>query len=396
MEGLRYILKETEAKRPLLHQFIRTIRTSKEFTLFAEAVPSFVKNGKLIYRATMEAKPHRNLSVAAFNSLYRGQFRSSWHWNRISIPLRPGKPVPNGYEINEVLAYELGGGNCTAYILMQLWSPSLRQPDRSFQVYMESNYAPGRRYPRKGRIDINALRRSWGKDAPEQPEYRDSKTITPSVCRYASWREGARKARPRSNPVVNRSECGGSAVCIEDGKVFTAPTIMIDEDTTAEQIWGQLLLYAWGHSYFDNVGETEAYKELARYYRPQVLSDVLVHMRRHTFSPYDARSNLAYMKQLRKWCGRDKHSFLPSFEEKDGVDANKRSKTKTQRLPKTVAWAHQETGIPMRTIYHLVATGKLKIAVIDDAHEVTAGDAITLSDDAIEKLRGLASQREKR
>ena len=65
-------------------------------------------------------------------------------------------------------------------------------------------------------------------------------------------------------------------------------------------------------------------------------------------------------------------------------------------LPKSIPWAHQETGIPIRTIYHLAKEGKLQKAVVDDPNNPSAGNIITLSDDAIGKLKGLATQRKRR
>jgi len=56
-------------------------------------------------------------------------------------------------------------------------------------------------------------------------------------------------------------------------------------------------------------------------------------------------------------------------------------------LPKSVPWAHQEIGLPIRTIYHLVREGKLKKAADSSKKGADAGDIIILSDDTIEKLK---------
>lgn len=389
MDGLKYILGEIEARRNLLHDFAKSIKSSREFTLFDGGIPDFVKNRELIYRPNTEDEPYESLTVEVFNDLYKKQFRNLRQWSRLSIPLKPGDSLPKNYEVNEVLAYELGGGHCTAYILTQLWSPSLQQPDRWFYVYVEHRYIPGQRYPQKRAIDVNAVRRILGKNVPEYPEYKDCAVITPSVYRYNWWKKGARKARPRLNPVDNRADIDAGAYWIEEDKIFTSPIIVIDEETSKEQIWGQLLFHALGYGYFrqNSPEENNASSELRRLLLPKKykylpedkvpnhvndrITDTIMYLRKHALSPYDARSNLAYVKRLLKVFGREK---------------------KDSYLPKSIPWAHQETGIPIRTIYNLVREGKLKKAADSSKKGVDAGDIMILSDDAIEKLK----QRKKR
>ncbi|MFC1981625.1 hypothetical protein ACFLVN_05240 [Chloroflexota bacterium] len=381
MDGLKYILREIETRRTLLHDFVKGIETSREFTLFSEGVPDFVRDGEITFRPNTEAEPHRKLTLRTFNSLYKKQFMESQHWSRLGIPLKPNELPPDKHEINELLTYELGGGYCQACIYMWLINPCLRQNDRKFYLIVEHRHTP------RPIIEYIKGGREW--TYPEGFEIDDSELekFLIEIHPYTRWKKDARKARPRTNPVEIRAECGGQAIVHEENKIFTAPIILINEETSQERIWGQLLFYAWGHGYFNNSRETQAFKELTGYfgikfdeeleiYRDTTrLDNIITHLRKHTFSPYDARSNLAYLKRLSKVFGREKRDL--------------------SSLPKSIPWAHQETGIPIRTIYHLVKEGKLKKDVDSSKKGSDAGDIIFLSDDAIEELKQLATQKEK-
>ena len=387
MDGLKYILREIEARRTLLHDFVKGIEISREFTLFSEGVPDFVRDGEITFRPNTEAEPHRKLTLRTFNSLYKKHFMESQHWSRLGIPLKPNEPPPDKHEINEFLTYELGGGYCQASLYMWLINPYLRQNDRKFYLIAEHRRTPRPliRYIKGGR--------EWA--YPGGFEIRDSELekFLIKTHPYKRWQKDARKARPRLNPVDNRADIGGAAYIVEGDEIFTAPTIAIDEDTTSEQIWGQLLFCAWGDGYFrqNPPDENNAYSELRRLLLPNKykylpedevpnhvndrIIDSIMYFWKHAFSPYDARSNLAYVKRLLKVFGRKK---------------------KDSYLPKSIPWAHQETGIPIRTIYHLVREGKLKKAADSSKKGTDAGDIIILSDDAVEKLKQLATLKEKR
>jgi hypothetical protein len=102
------------------------------------------------------------------------------------------------------------------------------------------------------------------------------------------------------------------------------------------------------------------------------------------------------LKRLSKWYGRGKEDlrYLPNKKAEENGD--NLSEVTPRYLPKSIPWAHQETGIPIRTIYHLVKEGKLKKAVDSSKKGTDAGDIIILSDDAVEKLKQLATLKERR
>ncbi len=386
MDGLKYILTEIEVRRYLLHGFMKGMETSREFALFSGDVPDFIKDGELIYLPNTKSEPYRNLTVEDFNSLYKEKFMDWQEWSRLLIPLNPSKPQPANYEFKELLVCEFGGGYCQASLYMWLINPYLRQNDRKFFLIVQSRRTPS------PIISCVKNGREW--TYPGGFEIGDSgiEKFLIKIHPYTRWKKDARKARPRLNPVDNRSDIGGAAYVTEEDKIFTAPIIVIDEDTTSEQIWGQLLFCAWGDGYFrqNPSEETNAYSELRRLLLPKKykclpedrvpnyvndkITDSIMYFCKHAFSPYDARSNLAYLKRLSKVLGREK---------------------KDSYLPKSIPWAYQETGIPIRTIYHLVREGKLKKAADSTKKGSDAGDIIILSDDAIEKLKQLAAQREK-
>jgi len=387
MDGLRYILSEIEARRYLLHGFMKGMETSKEFALFSGDVPDFIKDGELIYRPNTKSEPYRNLTVEDFNSLYKEKFMDWQEWSRLLIPLNPSKPQPANYEFKELLVCEFGGEYCQASLYMWLINPYLRQNDRKFYLIVEH-----RRTPRPG-ISYVKNGREWTYPGGFEIGDSDLEKFLIETHPYTRWEKDARTARPRTNPTEIRAECGGQAVVYEENRIFTAPIILIDEDTIEEQIRGQLLFYAWGSGYFNSLEETEAYAELRRYFKPEVLYKLIEYFQKHTFSPYNAKSNLAYLRRLSRLYKKEYELeelggslyFLPGGNTEENGD--NLSKVIPRYLPKSIPWAHQETGIPIRTIYHLVREGKLKKAADSSENGTDAGDIIILSDDAIEKLK---------
>lgn len=438
MDGLEYIFREIKARRWLLHDFQKgmdianskefilepslsgsleiapeflkgelldafqrtvedsqkSIKESREFTLFSEGVPNFVFDGSLLYKATFEALPVVNLTVKDFNTLYKKQFNDLRQYSSITIPLCPNEPPPGNYEIIELLSYSFGGGFCDAYISIHIWSPSIQQPDRQFCVVIEDRYVPEERSSPKTEDGVTITPEAypynwWEQDAEEQAKITRGMQ---GAFLYNWWKQGRRKARPQDWPAE----------------------IIINEGTTSEQVWGQLLLSAWGHNYFNEAGQKRAYEELEGYYRhpvlktdagnskddlrdDKVIDSILMHFSKHSFNPYDAKSNMAYLKRLssvfRMTHNQESGDFLYGGIEKSDDNL---SNAVLRYLPKSIPWAHQETGIPKRTIYHLLREGKLKKAADSSKKGTDAGDIIILSDDSVEKLKQLATLKEKR
>ncbi|MFC1916707.1 hypothetical protein ACFLX1_01055 [Chloroflexota bacterium] len=314
MNGLKYILREIEARRTLLHDFVKGMETSKEFPLFSGDVPDIVKDGELIYRPNLEVEPYRTLTWETFRSSYQHQFMESQHYSRLLIPLKPNESPPDRHEINELLIYEFGDigltGYCQASLYMWLINPYLRQNDRKFYLIAEHRRTPSPiiSYVKNGR--------EW--TYPGGFEIGDSEleNLLIQSHPYARWKKDARKVRPRLKPVDNRSDIGGAAYVVEEDKIFTAPIILIEEDTTRERIWDKLLIYAWGSGYFkrNSTEENDAYTELRKCLLPQKYRNlpedevpdyiddkihrILEHFLSHTFSPYNTESSDSYLKKI--------------------------------------------------------------------------------------------------
>ncbi len=384
MEGLKYILSEIEARRTLLHDFVKDIKTSKEPGVLSKGVPNFMKDGELIYRPNTKAEPHRKLTLKTFNSLYKKQFMELQEWSRLLIPLNPSKPQPANYEFNELLIYELGRGYCKASIYMWLINPYLRQNDRKFYLIVEHRRTP------KPIIEYIKGSREW--TYPGGFEIGDSELekFLIAIHPYTRWKKDARKARPRANPAEIRAECGGEAYVHEENKIFTAPIIAIDEDTTEEQILEQLLFYAWGYGYFDNLGETEAYEELKRYLKPEVFNDIIMHLRKHTFSPYNAKSNKAYLKSLNKWFSKKlENEKSGGMEDTGGISQEDDLRVAYRHYPPgSVPHTAEEIGVHEWTIYRLIRQGEIKATRNEEG-------LIFLDNDAIRELKQLATQKGK-
>jgi len=244
LDGLRYILTEIEARRRLLHSFVKGMETSKEFALFSGDVPDFVKDGELIYRPNTKDDPHRKLTVEDFNSLYKEKFTGLQEWSRLLIPVNPSKPQPANYEFNELLVCEFGGGYCQASIYMWLINPYLRQQNQRFYILAECRGAP---IPLIKYIENG---QEWTYPRGFKIHDSDLEMLLTQSHPYYRWHRDARKARPRLNAVNDRKDIGGVAIAHEGNKIFTVPIIVIDENTSQKTIWKQLLFYAWGHGYF--------------------------------------------------------------------------------------------------------------------------------------------------
>lgn len=420
MDGLRYLLREIEARRELLHDFQRRmdianskefvlsslypdngitsnvisecnldndivdkaqgyiehiqkkfqgVKDSKGFTLFSDGVPSFVRDESIYYKGTVEANQIIT-TVKDFNTLYKQQFNDLRQCSYLGIPLWPNETPPNNYEINEMLGYELGGGFCDAWLHMQIWSPSIQKADRTLFVCVEDRYMPKQRSSPKTESGLaitweNYPYNIYEQDIEEQVEI--FKAILGNSL-YESWKSHRKTTKSPELPIE----------------------ILVNADTTTEQIWGQLLLQAFVQKYLNEAGQAEAYKELSKYYNPQVISRIIEHLLNHSFNPYDAKSNLAYMKSLsRSFQTIDnqegEHFFYKNCERTDGDSCNALLKY----TPNSVFGASLETGIPKRTIYQLIKDGEIQT---DNSNP----NIITLTDDAIEKLGKLSQKRTKR
>ncbi len=433
MDGLKYILKEIEARRGLLHDFQKSmnIANSKEFilapslsatlkmvpeflkgesadafqraieesqkgiedlnefTLFSEGLPNFVFDGLLIYKATPEALPVMNLTVKDFNALYKRQFNDLQECRTITIPLRPNPP-PENYQIIELLQYRLGGGICDARLSVHIWSPA-EQPKRQFSVSVDDRYVPEQRSSPKTEKGVAITPEAypynwWEQDAGEQAKMARGME---GAFLYNWWERDRRKARPQDWPAE----------------------IIINKDTKPEQIWGQLLLSAWGHNYFNKLGQTKAYEELKRYYSPIVMDRILMHLQKHSFNPYDAKSSLAYLKrlvweynlehyreetkdrppirQLEEETVREGMNHLSSKVQESIRRNLKTQKYSNERPGESIAQISFETGIPKRTIYQLIKEGKIEA-------DSSNSDPITLSDYAVDNLKKRAERQNKR
>lgn len=277
------------------------------------------------------------------------------------------------------------GGYCQASLYMWLINPYLRLNDRKFYLIVEHRRTP------KPIIKYIKNGREW--TYPGGFEIGDSELekFLIEIHPYTRWKKDARKARPRANPAEIRAEWGGAAYVHEENKIFTAPIITIDESTTEEQIWEQLLFYVWGYGYFDNLGETEAYKELRRYLKPEVLDDIIMHFQKHTFSPYNAKSNKAYLKSLNKWFSKKlENEKSGGMKDTGGISQEDDLRVAYRHYPPgSVLHTAEEIGVPKSTIYRLIKQGKIK----DTRNE--AG-FISLDNSAIAELKQLAAQKKRR
>lgn len=412
MDGLKYILREIEARRGLLHEFQKVmdmanskefilapylshaleiapeflegeladsfqkavedsqknIKDSKEFTLFSEGVPRFVRDGFLTYKATIDAE-QITITVRDFNTLYKKQFNDLRQYSYIGVPLWPNETPPDNYEINEMLGYERGGGFCVAWLHIQIWSPSIQQPDRQFYVSVEDRYVPAQRSSPKTEEGAAITPETylydwWKQDVGKQAEIVKGMQ---GALLYDRWKQDKRKAKPEDWP----------------------REIIINENTTSEQIWGQLLLSAFGQRYFSEAGETRAYEDLERHFSPEVLNRILTHLLEHSFNPYDSKSSMAYLKRLSRlfkmtFNQESQHFLYPNTEE-----SNERLGAVPRYSLKGVFWASLETGMPKRTIYQLIKQGEIQA---DNSNS----DLITLTDDAVDKLKKRADNKKKR
>ncbi len=428
MNGLKYILREIEARRTLLHGFVKGMETSKEFSLFSGDVPDFVKDGELIFRPNLEVEPYRKLTWETFRSSYQYQFMESQHYSRLLIPLKPNESPPDRHEINELLIYEFGDigltGYCQASIYMWLINPYLRQNDRKFYLIVEHRRTP--------RPIIQYIKggREW--TYPRGFEIGDSELekFLIEIHPYTRWKKDARKARPELSAVNHRRDIGGAAIAYEGNKIFTVPIILIEEDTTKEQIWGQLLIYAWGSGYFkrNSPEENDAYCELRKYLLPKKYRNlpedevqdyvndkihrILEYFWSHTFSPYNAESSDHYLRKLLKTTtrkieyerseGRKRSSKMiadiglpdntedykiqcPSPEEPEGGDYSIHYPSYPDGSIPNVA---RQTGVHEWTIYRLIRQGEIGATKNEKGF-------ILLDNDAIEELKQLATQKEK-
>lgn len=417
MEGLKYILSEIETRQYLLHDFVKSMETSKDFALLSGDVPDFVRDGEIIYRPNTEDEPYRNLKVGDFNSFYREKFLDLQGWSRLLIPLNPRKLQPANYEFNELLVYEFGGGYCQASIYMWLINPYLRLNDRKFYLIVEHRRTP------KPIIKYIKNGQEWTYPGGFKIDDSELEKFLIDIHPYTRWKKDARKANPKLKEVNDRKNIGGAAIAHEGGKIFTVPIIVIDERTQIKTVWEQLLICAWGHGYFDQNGEPLAYEQLKQYYKEDVLIDLLMHFRKHTFSPYDAITNLNYIKRVFSgYFKKQKHKESSGVRYKrrtdndeedtlkgdtlpgDTIGGNKLADGTFERIsisdkelsevyypypPGSVLDAAQQTEVSEWIIWRLVRQDKLKAVKNDNGF-------VILDDSAINQLRHLASQKNKR
>jgi len=340
MEGLKYLLKEIEAKRHLLQQ---------------QKAPDEVE-------------------------LYISQ-----HGKLPSEKLNSSKPPPNGYEVKEVLEYSPG----TTALRILLGAPNLKNHARLLCLYVEQRRAekPPIKYIKNGV--------EWTYPGGFKIADKELEKLLMASHPYARWEKDKRKAKPRLNPADNRNDVGGWAIGENaTGQFFTIPIIVIDEDTFPRlswTIWRQLLFCAWGYGYFNESGKAEAYEQLKRYYNEDVLGTLLVHFQKHTFSPYNAKSNMSYIKRLysgysQRLLPESINTGFPMYSTGDGKAVL--SRAYFPLWPGSVLHTAQQTGVPEWTIWRLVRQGKIK------AHEDQG--CISLDDNAINEIKRLDDLKNKR
>ncbi len=390
MDGLRYIFNEIEARRYLLHAFIKGMQTPEEFCV---GVPDFGMDGHLTFRANTKDPPYRNLTTKDFSRLHQKQFMDVRKWSRLTIPLTPDQ-FPTGYEMKEVLEYEFGGGYCQANIVMSLQSARLHHPDRQLYVYLAD-----RRSPRQGiRYVVNGG--EWTYPKGFEVEDKELENLLVQSNPYAQWEKDKKAVRSKSNPAETAAECAGLALVDEGKGVYTAPFILIDEKTPPARIWTQLLVHAWGNGYFDNqMAQREAWEELIRYWLPdarlskgasdipsaevgQVMGGMMQHFKKHPLVPYDPGSSGAYIKKLLKgYLKKVRNESIGSTKYLGrNIDPGKQGKglrVVSLRCPLgSVFNVAQETGVREWTVYRLIRQGKIKSTRNEEGFICLDGEAI--------------------
>ncbi|MFC1933069.1 hypothetical protein ACFLXU_05535 [Chloroflexota bacterium] len=280
------------------------------------------------------------------------------------MALLPDNMLPPNYRIDEYLMYFFGGGICFAFLSLHLYLPRTQ-----LCISIQDRYLPEERdYPKTASdypMGLDGLPFKWLQDSAQVAPMVRAKIGT---SLRKDWRKRAR---------------GGSAIGI-------TPHIVINEKTTEQQIWGQLLLSAWIKHYFNSVGQIEAYKELITHFPSDTLNKLLMHLEKHPLLPYEANSSLAYLKSLSRLFtmthNQESQHFLYGDTEK--ADDNL-SNAVLRYSPKGVFRTSLETGIPRRTIYQLIKEGKIQA-------ENSNSDVITLSDDTIDKLQKRAEKQRTR
>ncbi len=303
--------------------------------------------GIIEYLARISADHFSGISNLTFSNLarYLPDFLDPEVNSVIHMPLKPHMPLPPGYDFEELKLYFILSGIHEASLLIRMRSVH-RQ--KIFQLQVMHDRIP--------------------EDYKTSEGYRIHERIRRKVGNLRNW-----------------------------GSRIISPFTQINENTSKNVTWRDLLWRAFNQGYLDEAEIYDEFKQTLPYtirqtIPPQALNDVVLHLIRHRPYPYTPKSTSAYLRMVIK--GYTKKAQKADSGDLTNAGGEKKSQdairvVDSRGIKGSVPYASMTSGIPEGTIYRWIRQGKI-------SHTLNSDNVITISDDEIKKLQQFVDMKKKR